>query len=466
MRVAVGSLPWVLHLRPNANFAAMHGPTVAPVRILLSFALLLFISTPVEAARIVVLGDSWGVPAAPALQAVLVAESLPDTVANHAVGGDTAASLSSPSGLLRVTDALAANPEADLVHLSIGGNDFLGSWTAALTPEQEADLFGPIAEDIDTILDHILTTRPGVRIFVSSYDYPRPIPSGTPAQVNAAAHTLTALIEDLAAAKGIGVTAGNYLGLMQVVYGFDGVQHTAFDPAFAIPAGDPSLPDPTLPSPSAAYADAIHLTSTGYAILAEEQFATFYGPLLVPDWPCPSLPRLGCHEAAQASLQVSEKKVGKEQLKLQWKKLATATTQGEFGDPVSGSEAAATCLYGDAGALIQQFEVDRAGQTCAGNPCWKAKGTAGYSCKDKESSADGIGQLSFGAGDAGKGKAAAKGRNNAGKGQTALPTGLVAQLSDLSAPTIQIVTEAGFCATATMTEVKINDGTQYKAQKK
>jgi lysophospholipase L1-like esterase len=237
-------------------------------------------AAPAAAAQIVVFGDSWGVPAAPALQAVIIAHGLPDTVYNAAVAGETASNLSSVAGRQHITDGLGSNPDADLVHLSIGGNDFLGQWTSNLAPAEEAALFQAITNDVETIVDHILAVRPGVRILWSSYDYPRPLPMGTPTEVNAASAAAAVLSLALANAKGPGLTYVDFSGLMQVTFGFDGTQPTPYDPPFPIPPGDPSLPDPTLPSPEAAFADAIHLTSEGYAILAEAQYDAFYGPIL------------------------------------------------------------------------------------------------------------------------------------------------------------------------------------------
>jgi lysophospholipase L1-like esterase len=246
-----------------------------------SFALLQ--AAPAFAARVVVFGDSWGVPAAPALQTVLVAEGLPDTVAGAAVGGETAANLSSASGLQFITNTLAANLDADLVHLSIGGNDFLGAWNSTYSPAQEDALFQAIVDDVETIVDHIMAVRPGVRILWSSYDFPRPLPSGTPTEVNAAGAKFAIEANALAAAKGAALTYGEFSGLMQVTYGFDGTQPTVYDPPVAIPPGDPSLPDPTLPSPAAAFSDSIHLTYPGYQILAQAQYDAFYaGILAVP----------------------------------------------------------------------------------------------------------------------------------------------------------------------------------------
>ncbi len=107
--------------------------------------------------------------AAPALQQALTDHGLPDTVANAAVPGETVGDLSKPPGLQHFTDTLAAHLDADLVHLSIGSNDFLGQWSSSLPPAQEAALFAAILDDVETIVDHILAVRPGVEILWSSY---------------------------------------------------------------------------------------------------------------------------------------------------------------------------------------------------------------------------------------------------------------------------------------------------------
>ena len=48
----------------------------------------------------------------------------------------------------------------------------------------------------------------------------------------------------------------------------------------------------------------------------------------------------------------------------------------------------------------------------------------------------------------------------------ALPTGVAAALSGSVAPTIQVVTNNNVCIRATMTDVKRDNGLQYKANKK
>jgi len=182
--------------------------------------------------------------------------------------------------------------------------------------------------------------------------------------------------------------------------------------------------------------------------------------------PCLAEPIQDCVEAARAQLWSNEKTVGRERLKLQWKRVVRATTQGVFGDPVNGATRVAVCLYDDSGALVRGFVVDQGGQSCSGKPCWVAKGTKGYAYNDKATASDGIGRIGYRAGEAGKGKVDAAGANKAAKAQTGLPTGVVAALSGNMHPTIQLVTSGGFCVGATMTDVTLDDGLQYKARKK
>jgi lysophospholipase L1-like esterase len=235
--------------------------------------------------EILVLGDSWGFATAPALQQVLGENGHANvSVVNEAVPGDTAANLSGPVGLQGISGDLAAHPDTVLVHLSIGGNDFLGSWSASLPPQQEEALFDGIVTDIETIVLHIGSERPDVSILLPSYDYPRPLPHGTPLEVNTAAEELASRVQLLAASIP-GATFENSNGLMQVHFGF---------PTLGIPPFDPTLPRLDLPGPEEAFSDSIHLTAQGYLIFADELYERFYGPALrsgvaqVPALPGPS----------------------------------------------------------------------------------------------------------------------------------------------------------------------------------
>jgi lysophospholipase L1-like esterase len=249
---------------------ADRGPLAAS---LLALAVLGSGAAAEAAEEVLVVGDSWGFAAAPALQQVFDAEGLGHvTVINAAVPGETADDLAKVPGLQGISDALAAHPDTVVVHLSIGGNDFLGAWSASLTPAQEDALFDAILDDVDTIVQHVLTLRPDVQLLQPSYDYPRPLPSGTPLEVNTASEELASRLQALAdATPGMGFE--NLNGLMQLHFGF---------PSLAIPPFDPSLPRLDLPGPEEAFADAIHLTAEGYVLFAEALSDRFYRDILAP----------------------------------------------------------------------------------------------------------------------------------------------------------------------------------------
>ena len=142
-----------------------------------------------------------------------------NTVASIAVGGETAENLNTPVWFADITSALEENDDAALVHLSIGGNDFLGAWRSSMSSSEEDLLIAEVIENITAIVDHILAQRPGIQIFWSSYDFPRPLLIGTPEQVNLASQRFSIQAQILADEKGEALTYGDFNGLTQVVYG-------------------------------------------------------------------------------------------------------------------------------------------------------------------------------------------------------------------------------------------------------
>ena len=235
------------------------------------------------AADIIVLGDSWGVPAAPALQSVLQQKQLPHTVVGKAVGGESAYNMNTPEGLQFISDTLAQHPTAQFIHLSIGGNDFLTtSWNATWPEAKTAQQLQEMVSDVASILDHIFNQRPDIRVFWAGYDYLRPIPTqGTPAEIN----TLIHLIADASQALADTMPNVEYYdsnGAMQQIYGFDGFDYTLWDPPVPIHASDPALPSALLPGPAAAFPvdDPIHLSLEAYDHLAELQYEVYYSKAL------------------------------------------------------------------------------------------------------------------------------------------------------------------------------------------
>ncbi len=181
---------------------------------------------------------------------------------------------------------------------------------------------------------------------------------------------------------------------------------------------------------------------------------------------CGASPALGCEDPTKGILMVNEKKAGKEKLKVVLKKLKSAVTQGQFGDPVFSETDVAVCVYDDAGTLSGEFLVERAVAELCGTPpkwCWTAISDKGYKYGDKDAAADGILKMTLKGGNAGKGAVVVIGKNNPKKGQTSLPTGIAPLLLNNTQATVQVLTSDASCFGITTTDVKKADGTSFKA---
>lgn len=261
--------------------------------VILTVLVLMLFSPSLYATRILIFGDSWAEPMKRALEEVFAAEGHEDIIVESTEFWGLAARLGSPEGLGFITQELSLRPELDIVHLSIGVNDvhcsLIGStcvtnWNPAMAGSQnEADILATITNDVESIVDHILSIRPEVQIFWAGGDWVRPrnpvSQYGTPAEHNAVHIKQSELAEQLANRKP-GLSYLDLHGLLQVTFGFDGIQHTQWDPSIPIPAGDPSLPDQNLPSPNVAFQNASHPNALGYGIWAGGYYEGFYGPAL------------------------------------------------------------------------------------------------------------------------------------------------------------------------------------------
>jgi hypothetical protein len=177
---------------------------------------------------------------------------------------------------------------------------------------------------------------------------------------------------------------------------------------------------------------------------------------------CPDTPLSGCLEAGKGSLSVKEAKPGKEKLKLKMSSFNLETTQADFGTPGLVGARYDLCLYSGTGQLVTNLIVDRVGDLCGPKqkPCWKAKGTRGYSFKDKSAESSGVKKIKT---KDGKGKLQLQAGNKAAKGQTSMPTGIVAELQGSSQVTAQVNVLGSSCFSATL-PVRKASPTQIKAK--
>jgi hypothetical protein len=250
-------------------------------KFLITLILFLFASQSLQAAQVLIAGDSWAKPMVQQLEQIFN-EKGHDVVVGEWYRWLRTRNLSKPAGLNWIVEWLDDNPDASIVHLSIGINDWLYVWQPEWAETSiEDERFAEVITDVETITDHILSIRPDLKILWSSYDYFRPFEDKTPTELNAAQQRMNDLSRKLAASIP-GLSFVNLNGTLQLTFGFDGVAHTEFDPSNPIPAGDPSLPDPTLPGPFQVFlpGDLEHLTEAGWEAIARKQYGLFYADAL------------------------------------------------------------------------------------------------------------------------------------------------------------------------------------------
>ena len=188
---------------------------------------------------------------------------------------------------------------------------------------------------------------------------------------------------------------------------------------------------------------------------------------------CSATPQPGCLSGfGSARLSVSDKKPGKESLKIGLSK-GPAFSGDALGNPLAaGGTDYFVCIYDGAGALAQQYTVARAGDSCAGKPCWSNVGPIppgdpghkGYKYKDALITADGIAGMGLRPGALGASKVGVKGKNNTAKAQTSLPTGVAAALAGSTSVVVQIIgSDAPSCVSESLGSVSRDDGVSFKA---
>jgi hypothetical protein len=163
-------------------------------------------------------------------------------------------------------------------------------------------------------------------------------------------------------------------------------------------------------------------------------------------------------------LTVDERRAGKEKLVAKWK-AGPQLVAADFGDPSSGTTAYAMCVYGDSGALVGEYKIDRAGASCRGKPCWKVLGgtaaAKGYRYNDRDLTAYGIRSVSLKAREAGRSSVVVKGR-----GGTGLPLGVATALAESTAgATIQLFgTDLPECFSVTASLLTKTGVSSFKAE--
>jgi hypothetical protein len=174
---------------------------------------------------------------------------------------------------------------------------------------------------------------------------------------------------------------------------------------------------------------------------------------------CGPVPSIACRPPAvsgKARLQLRNTSPDTKD-RLQWKWLkGTATAKADFGNPTA-TTGYALCVYDGNSNLIANATMPAGGSCNAASPrpCWR-ENARGYRYVDKDLTPSGIQQLVLKAGPDGKAQIGLKGKG------VLLPDPAL-PISDLPV-TVQLVSSAGQCWTATYHTTFRNDGQQFKAK--
>ena len=256
---------------------------------------------PTEIPRILVAGDSW-----PAFMQIFRSFDLvlPEYAGLGGFGmrghrttefGVRANEFNSAAWLDVVTEELLDYPTIDIVHLSLGGNDFLGSgWYPGMPPEDVQAFIDSVTADIEAVIDHILAVRPNIRVGLCGYTFVNvQIGGATIPEVNAV-WTQCEQAKVALAQSNPRVFFVHNLGLMQYHFGIPEADppippypepgHVPLPGGFAqgyvpMPGGDPNYNAPL----ESLIDDSLHLTMGGYDVLARRCIEEFYQQWL--SWP-------------------------------------------------------------------------------------------------------------------------------------------------------------------------------------
>jgi len=270
--------------------------------IMLSFRCAAQCSTPET--KIMVLGDSWAFFSWTnnSYNENLDRFGFTDIRANSSIdisinGARAENYFSGPDRKQKIAGFLAANPEIEYCHISLGGNDVLGEWNKTLTPLQLDSLLGVIVFYLKRDIDTIISLKPDLKFIISGYDYPNFVETaalsslhpyydqwtemGQPnaLEINTALARLTQSYTDSAAAWS-NVYFVNNNGLMQWTYGQTApliISPYATYPAHYVPlpGGDLNYPSPRT-SMALSGTDSFHLGDDSFEYFIKRHFEEFY----------------------------------------------------------------------------------------------------------------------------------------------------------------------------------------------
>lgn len=270
-----------------------------------------------EETTVLLIGDSWAF--------FMDADETFNHVMNHwghtnqrfysnitlAVNGATAEDFLEPARLNEIENQLTTKPNLKTVHLSIGGNDFLGEWNIEFTPEEFEELSDETFDEVTAIIDFIHDIRPDIQIVFSGYMYANFAEIIADAVPFEESHPFYEMWADMGFPdfEEINTTLNlfsermvEYAELndhvdfifapayMQYVYGQEeplgALPGGTYPPYFQpLPYGDITYPSPKLSMRDyGLFRDCFHLSAEGYWQMMDYQFEMGYQKLLMDDY--------------------------------------------------------------------------------------------------------------------------------------------------------------------------------------
>lgn len=208
-----------------------------------------------------------------------------------------------------IEQQLIDKPSIDIVHLSIGGNDVLGSWNTNMTQSQTDSIKNQVKDSIVAVIDFIQSVRPGIQVVWSGYCYSN-FQEVIEGQLIPSAHPFYGTWEDMNFPDNLTINSvlNDFTDLMYSVYendpnvhvikatGMMQYTHGQIDPLEIAPFGTypaESAPlsegfvDYPSPKPSmrnyGVTKDCFHLSIQGYEDLISYQTQKFYHKALMED---------------------------------------------------------------------------------------------------------------------------------------------------------------------------------------
>ncbi len=212
--------------------------------------------------------------------------------------------------LSEIQTQLTNKSSIKLVHISLGGNDFLGNWNTSYTNSRTDSLIDTVTKRLFKIINFIKAIRPNIRVIIGGYQYSNfaevittfAQPTSHPFYTNwnnmgqpdnlTINKTLNRFLDTLEARVGrtTKVTFIKCTSLMQHIYG-------QITPLAIAPSGTYAVNSATLPagyinypSPKASmrnygfFLDCFHLSPQGYIDLMNYQTQKFYHKALMEDY--------------------------------------------------------------------------------------------------------------------------------------------------------------------------------------